>query len=71
LTDQIVGPDAGCWSSVVRRHALDAESRPQTPADARRGPELCVMCGVPAVVERRCKVICTHCGTILQSCADL
>jgi len=24
-----------------------------------------------AVVERKCKVICLNCGTILKSCADL
>jgi hypothetical protein len=29
------------------------------------------MCGSPKLVERKCKVICANCGTILKSCADL
>ena len=33
--------------------------------------ETCDRCGMAAVVERKCKVICLNCGTILQSCADL
>jgi uncharacterized membrane protein len=42
-------------------------SRPQ--AAAHLGP--CPICGDAEVVERRCKVICLNCKTILQSCADL
>ncbi len=31
----------------------------------------CDICGSPDVQHVKCKVICRHCGTILQSCADL
>ena len=31
----------------------------------------CDICGSPDVQHSKCKVICRHCGTILQSCADL
>jgi uncharacterized membrane protein len=31
----------------------------------------CDVCGVAAVVERKCKVICLNCHTILKTCADL
>jgi hypothetical protein len=31
----------------------------------------CPVCGQPALVEVRCKVICTNCRTIVKSCADL
>ena len=33
--------------------------------------EQCPMCGSLQLEERRCKVICRNCRTILQSCADL
>lgn len=38
-----------------------------TNGDADR----CPICGMAAMVERRCKIVCRHCRTILQSCADL
>jgi hypothetical protein len=31
----------------------------------------CPVCGVAALVELRCKVICANCRTIVQICADL
>ena len=31
----------------------------------------CDICGSSNVQQIKCKVICRHCGTILQSCADL
>jgi hypothetical protein len=34
-------------------------------------PDVCDRCGMATVVERKCKVICLNCGTILKSCADL
>ena len=33
--------------------------------------EPCDLCGAMALVERKCKVICTNCGSILRTCADL
>jgi hypothetical protein len=43
------------------------------PAAARQAPALdpCEICRSTAVVERRCKVVCLNCRTILKSCADL
>jgi len=46
--------------------ALDTAS----PAVTSPG-ERCEVCGVAAVVERKCKVICLNCHTILKTCADL
>jgi len=34
-------------------------------------PDSCPVCGSTDVLEIKCKVVCRHCGTILQSCADL
>jgi hypothetical protein len=43
--------------------------------DASRGDkpvaEACDLCGATALVERKCKVICMNCGSILRTCADL
>jgi hypothetical protein len=32
--------------------------------------EPCPVCHVVALVEVKCKVVCTNCRTIVQSCAD-
>lgn len=34
-------------------------------------PEVCDICGSPALVEIKCKTICRNCGAIVRSCADL
>jgi hypothetical protein len=39
--------------------------------DALPVAEVCERCGVAALTERNCKVICLNCGTIVKSCADL
>jgi hypothetical protein len=52
------------------RHTVHGHADPSDGAIAGDG-ETCPICGMVAVVERRCKVVCTHCRTILQSCADL
>jgi hypothetical protein len=60
--------------SALNRQPTTRPARPATtnPAPLRAGQlDPCVICGSDRVVERRCKVICLHCGTILQSCADL
>ena len=56
----------------VRRWTLDTNV-PELPPCGRATPGLgpCDVCGVDAVIERKCKVICRNCGTILKSCADL
>jgi hypothetical protein len=33
--------------------------------------ERCERCGASSLAWRRCKLICTTCGTIVKSCADL
>jgi hypothetical protein len=50
--------------------ALDATTAAMTPAAVLTGAT-CEVCGVAAVVERKCKVICLNCHTILKTCADL
>jgi hypothetical protein len=46
---------------------------PDRPAARREQPreEPCDICGNDAVEWRKCKLVCTACGTILKSCADL
>jgi hypothetical protein len=34
-------------------------------------PELCEVCGAPALIWRSCKLVCTNCRSIVKSCADL
>jgi hypothetical protein len=43
------------------------------PADAvpHTQVETCEYCGSPALAWRKCKQICTACGQINRSCADL
>jgi hypothetical protein len=53
---------------------MDSGTTPRPIASAETPPiagEVCEVCGVAAVVERKCKVICLNCHTILKSCADL
>ena len=45
---------------------------PAVPAArASDADEACDVCGSATVTWRKCKQICTSCGTILKSCADL
>lgn len=37
----------------------------------RSSVELCDHCGAEALTWRKCKLICTACGNIVKSCADL
>ncbi len=41
------------------------------PRDAERDPAACDLCGVPALVWRKCKLVCENCGAINKTCADL
>jgi hypothetical protein len=47
----------------------------QSGADRSEGPGVvpdeCDVCGSGDLVERRCKVICRNCHSIVKSCADL
>jgi hypothetical protein len=63
-----VGPDSRAGHDPpIPGHILAALDR----HGARQAAEACDRCGVAAVVERKCKVVCLNCGTILKSCADL
>ncbi|MBI1809490.1 MAG: hypothetical protein HYR75_06275 [Gemmatimonadetes bacterium] len=42
-----------------------------TPADGPAPAEHCDHCGETALVWRKCKLVCTACGNINKSCADL
>jgi ribosomal protein S14 len=42
-----------------------------TATTAIRADDECPVCGLASLVERKCKVICRNCRTIVQSCADL
>jgi len=54
------------------RKARDARSeRSATPGDYERDPAPCDVCGIHALVWRRCKLVCENCGAINKSCADL
>lgn len=48
------------------RSTLMPERPPGPPPE-----EPCDVCGSLAVEWRKCKLVCTTCGTILKSCADL
>jgi hypothetical protein len=45
--------------------------RPPSDTEHTREHEPCPVCGHRALDHRACKVICSHCRTIVQSCADL
>ena len=50
---------------------LAAKKPPTPPSPTPAVATACDICGSAKVVERKCKVICTNCGTILQTCDDL
>ena len=41
------------------------------PPGNSEGEESCDYCGAVALVWRKCKLMCTNCGNIVKSCADL
>lgn len=73
------GPDAKTPDEAARRIEQDAgadSSDQPSPAlvttpGAGAGSESCDVCGVPALVWRKCKLICENCGSVNKSCADL
>jgi hypothetical protein len=46
---------------------LSAKAPPPPPTQANT----CDICNSSRVVLIKCKLVCTNCGTILQTCADL
>ena len=48
-----------------------ATAHAQPPSARDEEPESCPVCGFAQLEERRCKVICRNCRTIVRSCADL
>ncbi len=70
----IVSPRA---SATLRTDARLADARladrrfahaSRRPGEA---PEVCDVCGSAAIEWRKCKLVCTHCGSILMTCGDL
>jgi hypothetical protein len=57
--------------SSRRKAAGAAGDRAATPPDSTRDPAPCDLCGVPALIWRKCKLVCENCGAINKSCADL
>ena len=41
------------------------------PADGKREKDPCEFCGAAKLVWRKCKLVCSQCGNINKSCADL
>jgi hypothetical protein len=55
-----------------RREAADAPREgAAAPSDYARDTAPCDVCGVPALIWRKCKLVCENCGAINKSCADL
>lgn len=41
------------------------------PREPERDPAMCDICGIPALVWLKCKLVCENCGAINKTCADL
>ena len=48
-----------------------SSERRAAPPDSERDPAPCDVCGLPALVWRKCKLVCDNCGAINKTCADL
>jgi len=48
-----------------------SSERRAAPSDSERDPAPCDVCGLPALVWRKCKLVCDNCGAINKTCADL
>ncbi|HEY9450461.1 MAG TPA: hypothetical protein VIQ60_11990, partial [Gemmatimonadaceae bacterium] len=48
---------------------MDPGPRRDPDPDAER--PCCDVCGVPALVWRKCKLVCENCGSVNKTCADL
>lgn len=58
--------DGETWSAEGARRAHRS-----LPSDSQRDPTPCDVCGVPALIWRKCKLVCENCGAINRTCADL
>lgn len=57
--------------SRERKAARAPDPRRAHPSDADREPAPCDVCGVPALIWRKCKLVCENCSAINKTCADL
>ena len=67
------GPVGGVDARAIEASPASAGGASQIGA-TRAWPlpgEACDVCNARALVERKCKVICTNCHSIVRSCADL
>jgi hypothetical protein len=62
--------DERAESEQQKGGAAPSERR-AAPSDSERGLAPCDLCGVPALVWRKCKLVCENCGAINKTCADL
>jgi hypothetical protein len=44
---------------------------PDPEQGADRDPAPCDVCGVAALIWRKCKLVCENCGAVNKTCADL
>jgi hypothetical protein len=44
---------------------------PSRERDGDRDPACCDVCGVAALIWRKCKLVCENCGAVNKTCADL
>ena len=60
-----------------RQQEADARPRehhggsPARERDGDRDPASCDVCGVAALIWRKCKLVCENCGAVNKTCADL
>ena len=62
--------DEGAESSE-QNAGSEARGRRAATRDSERESAPCDLCGVPALVWRKCKLVCENCGAINKTCADL
>ena len=59
-----------------KRAAVGERDEPHAESSSHKSrpdddPACCDVCGVPALVWRKCKLVCENCGSVNKSCADL
>ncbi|HET7622577.1 MAG TPA: hypothetical protein VFK39_11800 [Gemmatimonadaceae bacterium] len=63
--------EVGRAESRVQKEGRAQRAAHSAPRDAERDPAACDLCGVSALVWRKCKLVCENCGAINKTCADL
>jgi hypothetical protein len=63
----------GQEKATSRKHEAESPSseHPAPPSGHATDAECCAVCAMPALVWRKCKLICENCGSVNKSCADL